>query len=583
MEQVIKEFTKETAANGMLTGKVELFDGRSFYLHSQYDPVQEAQDWLKAVESQEDTAYIVFGAGLGYHLRALLKSISGKSKIYVIEYVSNERLTELTRHLFRDARWLDDPRIQVICGPNLRMIAGQIAIDMQLQHLKRITLCRHYPTMQIYPGFYQQLEENLVNKVEEIFAFVIRFSLQSGLMFMENSWRNLPYIWSNPGIGQLKGAFAGKTAIVVSAGPSLDKNIQQLAEVGDRAIIIASGSALGALKKHGIRAHFLAVLDPVELMYEELKDDFSAETALLAAYEVFPQIVEKYPGRRFFCRSPHNDILAGLSKYLPPTVPLLVNLSVASMAFEFALFLGVQQVVFVGQDMAFSAHASHASGVKASLPTEGDAHEFCYLPGHDGGTVKSNATFRMMLEYFEARVGMFPERTIINATEGGAFMQGALHMTLQEAIASYVTTSTKVEQLLEKITTKFHPAQGRKLYQELSRISGGLDKLREDTRLRLTHVTGMDREQAGDFRAELDAYIRVLRAAPEFTYLKYFLEPLFAVCAYLEQDGMAEEERRGAYIGLLNQGMETLEAACRYVEAARERIAEMLAGGVVKA
>lgn len=83
-----------------------------------------------------------------------------------------------------------------------------------------------------------------------------------GVRVVSNAMRNvqmLPHSLFGPA---LKGSCSGLTAVVCGAGPSLDACIPHLRGLEEKALLIAGGSALGALRTHGIRPHIAACLDP---------------------------------------------------------------------------------------------------------------------------------------------------------------------------------------------------------------------------------------------------------------------------------------------------------------------------------
>ena len=53
---------------------------------------------------------------------------------------------------------------------------------------------------------------------------------------------------------------------------SLDKNVHFLAQVQEKAVIIAVDTVLPTLLKNGIRPHFLTSIDPNNLTYEKFSD-----------------------------------------------------------------------------------------------------------------------------------------------------------------------------------------------------------------------------------------------------------------------------------------------------------------------
>src|SRR5690606_27225648 len=99
----------------------------------------------------------------------------------------------------------------------------------------------------------------------------VRTNVLTTMVQTEATVRNLVmnadrYI-ASPGIEDLRDALAGKPAVVVSAGPSLVRNIHELAKPGvrDRVCIIAVQTTLKPLLAAGVRPHFVVALDYHEI------------------------------------------------------------------------------------------------------------------------------------------------------------------------------------------------------------------------------------------------------------------------------------------------------------------------------
>ena len=112
-----------------------------------------------------------------------------------------------------------------------------------------------------------------------------------------NVANNLPTYLATPPIDTLRDHFKGMPAVVVAAGPSLQRNIDQLAELADRAVIICVQTTFKMLVDRGIRPHFVTSLDYHEMskrFFEDI-DDFS-RTHLIAEPKVTWHVPDTYAG-----------------------------------------------------------------------------------------------------------------------------------------------------------------------------------------------------------------------------------------------------------------------------------------------
>jgi hypothetical protein len=91
--------------------------------------------------------------------------------------------------------------------------------------------------------------------------------LDEARLFAAKATRNLAEITRRPSIASLRGALQGLPAVVVSAGPSLDKNIGVLKALAGKVVIVAINQTVAGLRKAGIRADLVVAVDPLNVSY----------------------------------------------------------------------------------------------------------------------------------------------------------------------------------------------------------------------------------------------------------------------------------------------------------------------------
>lgn len=282
---------------------------------------------------------------------------------------------------------------------------------------------------------------------------------------------NLASMMQAPDGRALYGILPGRTAVVVGAGPSLDRNIGALARDRDRVLVIAVDTALRRLENAGIVPDIAVAVDANAANARDV-DRLGAgilEQSILAADPIAsPEVVRAFRGLRTFLRS-INFTFDLEGRAVPMVEPLDVLLhdlagrnviaawqsggSVSTNAFNLCHLMGMSRVILVGQDLAFTGGRPHSSGVGHEdehaerhlgrfLPREmfvrmatRDAE--WTVPGWSGGTVRTNEVLREYLNWFEMTMEhgfgrMFAE--VVDATEGGAAKKGMARMTLEEAL-----------------------------------------------------------------------------------------------------------------------------------------------------
>lgn len=411
------------ARNGQVTVKAGVTGKIPVYLHSSVDPAAEAAAWADSQDKQAGTVFLVLGLGLGYHVEALLERLPANSMIVILH-------TEMEAALLRQMaatvqhRWFKDKRVillQLINVHDMGIMLGNIMLEHML---RRVQICCHYPCMSLAEAEYKEVEQNILPQAEQAFLSNLNTNLFVAIPFLQNYWSNLPEIASNPGIASYKKAFQGLPAIVVASGPSLNKNIDELRRCQDRAVIIAAGTAVGALSQHGIRPDFVIISDATFGAIRGL-DGENPPVAVFST-QAKHELVAGYQGSKCFF-APDFISGVGLEDCFPQVEKLKQTISVSTGAVDFAVYAGAKQVILVGQDLAFPNNQEYADGVQGGGYVQRDR---VMIDAFDGGQVPSTQVFKMVVDYYNQYVPGYPQVNFINATEGGALIAAIKNMPL---------------------------------------------------------------------------------------------------------------------------------------------------------
>lgn len=551
---------------GIPTVSVRIDDQPEFFLHSTIDPVQEGRDWLARVELTEHTAYVILGFGLGYHIKELLEKLPLGSHIYVIDPVGFN-LLKTVRSSLPDSSWMDDSRLGVSAEDEIRGLGAALAEDMSRRYINKVTICRYYPSMHLAPEFYRLIETELVAKVGELFCGNFNNRISLGIKRIENSWLNVPYISSSPGIKALAARFAGIPVIIVAAGPSLDKNIEILKKCTDRAVVIAAGSTMGALHDQGITPCFLAAVDTEVAMYENLKGFFDPETILLSSYDVHHKLVSEYPGKKMFILD--QNTLKGIRYMLPETDLIAQNISVATMAFNFALYCGADPIIFVGQDLSFAADSQHAKGVKAGDYSKNELQTI-FVPGYEGGEVPTVFELRDVIEYYESIIKLNQGVSFINATEGGARIPGTRQLKLSEVYEQFLQKTISVDSIIGEAYSGFINPSFTELLNEMLDIRVSITRMHEEID---KFMTGILREVESDhLQTMFEDFFEKLPQCTIYKDIEPILAPLRELVIYNLREGISFERKIEVYLELINNLRVALEKLNSVVETTVERM-----------
>lgn len=244
----------------------------------------------------------------------------------------------------------------------------------------------------------------------------------------------------------------GVPAILVGAGPSLDKNIDMLAECKEYACILACDAALKPLLDKGIKPDIAVVVDskPVVKTYLETVFDRSADLLLATDVFVHPSTVEGWEGEVYwFCiaRIEHCPLTYATVEFAGQVGNLGSGGNVTTMMWCLTYGgLKCDPIILVGNDHAFYEEAhDHANGSPAvSFKGTYEALEVEDMYGEKCYTTSALLTFH---DWFETMFIKSPG-IHVNASEGGIITNGCLCMTLAEAKERFLTRKVAVPELL---------------------------------------------------------------------------------------------------------------------------------------
>jgi hypothetical protein len=441
-------FAVEPARSGDLTLRCTS-EGSEIFVHSPYDPLREAQQYaeLQLRENADGNYAVFFGFGLGYGVQELLRRLPADHRVLVFEphfevfylaFCHCDLSTLLTRNL---TTFTCDPSIQ-----------GAMMTYLNLFELASFTGVRFFsseafnrlPTAAAYDELAQRIRYEMTAVSGNIQTLMVM-----GEMQQTNILLNFPEILDNPPFTHLLGAFQGRPAVIVSAGPSLEKNMHLLKELDQRALIIAVDTSTKPLLQAGITPHVVVTGDPQEANSRHLRGVDLPQTYLIAEPQSPIASLRGWTGPKFIC-SFHDNMMQWIDRVLGHRGHVLVWGSVAVMAYDVAVKLGADPIVFIGQDLSFPGGRTYAGGTffetedrqqmtVDELKTKGAV--LIEMTDIYGQSVQTN---RQMFAYYNFLKGRMvqPEvrgRRIINATEGGILQgENIMVMPFRQAIDEHM-------------------------------------------------------------------------------------------------------------------------------------------------
>lgn len=274
--------------------------------------------------------------------------------------------------------------------------------------------------------------------------------------YLCNTLTNLPAIASEGDVASLYGRFSGVPALVVGAGPSLDRNVAALVHLQERALVIAVDTAVRPLLAAGIRPHLIVSVDPSEVNARHL--DRLPDTRgmwLVAEGSLDSRVFEQFRGRTFFFRVANHHPWPWLAEQGAGCGLLDAWGSVLTSAFDLAVRAGCGPIVFAGADLAYTGDQIYCRNTVyesewAHLADEERAahHRAHYFPtrpmlmerGVDGVPVRSAQQFVQFRDWIAQRAAGATGVRVINATGAGILHGPAIEQAALDALALPRTT-----------------------------------------------------------------------------------------------------------------------------------------------
>lgn len=418
-------------------------------------PLEEAARIAGGVDVGSTPGVVALGFGIGHHAEAVARKLARTGVMLsfepdvgllraVFERIDHSEWIRATNFaLLTDA---EDPAAisDAIAGSEGVFVLGAAFVEHPACRARAGTLLDAFSS-------------RFTNVMRAARTSVLTTLVQSEATF-RNLLMNMDWYVSTPGVAELEGIARGRAAVVVSAGPSLERNIELLARPGvrDRVVIVAVQTVLKQLLARGIRPHFVCALDHHEIsrrFYEGLTAEQVAGVTLVVEPRANPAILESFPGAIRCCEDEWlEDIIGGV---VEKKGRLPAGATVAHLAYSLARHLGCDPVVMIGQDLGFTDGQYYSAGAAIHTTWGSELNPFRTLEMFEweriararrllrqltdvnGRPIYTDEQMAAYLVQFEQMFGADQEKGLrtIDATEGGVAKRHTTAMTLEEALA----------------------------------------------------------------------------------------------------------------------------------------------------
>ncbi|EGN5849196.1 motility associated factor glycosyltransferase family protein [Campylobacter jejuni] len=441
------------------------------------NPNQELLENLTLFQNKYKKYPVLFfyGFGNGMFYKALCEN---KNHKHIIVFEDELEILALALHLFDFSKELKNEKLILFHTPNIT--TAQLTTLFMYEYIqKSVKIFNLFVHSDFYLKFYTHQIQELNKKLIENIRFIV---LAKGndpydsIIGIKHMLNNLPKLL-NHGIFQnfLKERKQKvKNAIIVSTGPSLTKQLPLLKKYANKATIFCADSAYPILAKHDIKPDYVCMLERDDIVSKCFDNDFKEfdkGILFILASVVHKEVIEFLERNNREYMLVHRPLHFAVSLNLKEFGYIGVGASVANMAYELAASLRHENIIFIGQDLAYAEDGSshpkeHIYGNEGEK-IRGEVYTLAY-----GGEkqARTQLTWNLFRQAFEKDIFWAKEKLKINTyncTQGGARIEGTIEKPFKETCEALLKEDLKKPfdrpKILEKNEIKNKFLQTQKL------------------------------------------------------------------------------------------------------------------------
>lgn len=469
------EVITESSYDGRVIFRVKK-DGKDVYLSGKRDPSRLAKIWTKNLKKLPRNSYVIlFGIGNGDFLKEVIATTN--ENINILVYEPSVVILKACLERVDLSEQFDKRAVEILVdvfGSTELMrnfFSARIPYE-SMEFMRHFTLPNY---AMLYPEEFKWFWEQMKDVA---FKRQVQYSTQElfSKYMVTNILVNSKYLPDCSTSVQLVGHIPRDIpAILVAAGPSLDKNIEKLKRAKNKAFIMAVDTAVRPLFKHGIKPDMIAIIDCVKPA-EAIVNEGMRDVPLLCSIVSSPEIMDYHKGRKFFFSETYEYVEKVFRDNNVVLRDIHTGGSVATTAFSLLYMVGIDNIILVGQDLAFSGKQTHASGTFEVLEDARTASKEIEVEGNYEEKVYTGSDFKIYLDWYKTFLQgaklLRPNLRVINATEGGAKIEYTEVMTLDEAIDELCTKEYDVSNMIKGVPPAFDKEQRPKVIKYLQDTEG---------------------------------------------------------------------------------------------------------------
>lgn len=404
-------------------------------------PLEETMEKISSFTSYALYPYLYFyGAGNGVFYRLLLGNPNLKRAVVI------EPELEILFIIFNLIDFSKEILSNTIIFLYTKHMSYQLIASLFEMDKKSRIYSKAYD-LHVFNAFYERYQSEIIT-FNQYFIKAIEHSVISvgndasdAIIGIRHHIQNLPDALSSPTLLNLLDNLKNReTAIIISTGPSLNKQLELLKQIAPYATLFCIDASFPILYKHGIKPDIVLSLERVEATAKFYYDtpEIAQEGVIFALTSIVHKKLKESitQGIKQFSFRPFGYTnLFGFHEY----GYLGIGMSAANMAYELVAHSQFKRCILIGQDLAFgddgSSHAKNALYGSDEIKPKSQNEKIYTEKYGGGGEVETTKVWKLFLDFFEKDIAHTPYKIeVINATEGGARINGTKEMSFKDAI-----------------------------------------------------------------------------------------------------------------------------------------------------
>ena len=429
-----------------------------------YQEQSEELEWYAHQPLDSIDVLFIHGLGLGLSYNYFSSWLRQKKEHYLVYLVDSVVSLKLFLSTNFAHKILTDAQVQIhlvedgISTSQLRYLAWFFVFD-QIGFIS--SLFHHRYKSQETTEFRNDFLTRFSNAQQNLYEV-----LNGGAPFFKSFYQNSYSLPTSKPASCLYNKCKNIPLIICGAGPSLEKNVNLLKTLRNKALIYAGGSSVNALLKYGIVPHFSGHIDPNPLQAQRLFFDKAYGVPRFFGGRLHKDALKNIHGETLYVRNATYKLSEWIEDELGfsdhENDRLDPGHGVSNWGVSLGAALGCNPIILVGMDLAFTGEQSYCKHVEKQtfdLSTL-DPFERTLIDVKDiyGKPVKTVWKWMMEAQWYESFSKRFPQVNLINATEGGIGCPGVENLSLEEVTHNYLKRELDVENHFRSILISMIPS-----------------------------------------------------------------------------------------------------------------------------